>query len=174
MAHLNLVHFSSIVLEEYDTRHVTTEDMKNETISRKLLQIEKECKKRCPRRACHAHYTITKLIVNHLEDFHGINVELPQDPFISVKHRPSLLFAEFLVYIMSCFGTWFGLSVYALNPLLIARKRHTGTKRKLRERNVSRNSREKTLEEQLRSHQRALNSIEVFFAARGIKLRNCS
>src|SRR5438270_6934839 len=44
-------------------------------------------------------------------------INIPRDPFITINYKPQILLMEFLVYVLSCFGTWFGISVFKLNPI---------------------------------------------------------
>src|SRR5688572_27676241 len=57
-------------------------------------------------------------------------INLPREPAMTINHLPELRLVEFLVYIFSCFGTWFGLSILHLNPLKLVKtvKKRLGVK----------------------------------------------
>jgi len=46
----------------------------------------------------------------------GIQVELPNRPLTAIEHKPQLLINEYIIYVMSCLGTWFGICFLDLNP----------------------------------------------------------
>ena len=46
----------------------------------------------------------------------SIPVLLPNRPFTTIEHRPQLVFNEYVIYVMSVFGTWFGICFLDLNP----------------------------------------------------------
>lgn len=48
-----------------------------------------------------------------------------REPFINVRYKPAILFVEFLVYMLSTVGIWFGVSVYTLNPARCIKRRQT-------------------------------------------------
>ena len=47
----------------------------------------------------------------------GIFVYTPTEPSVNVTFMPNMESAEYATYILSCFGTSFGLSVFVLNPV---------------------------------------------------------
>lgn len=47
---------------------------------------------------------------------------IPEEPWIDVVYKPIMTSTEYVTYVLSCFGTWFGLSVLTLNPFSIGSK----------------------------------------------------
>lgn len=48
---------------------------------------------------------------------------IPSEPSIKVTSKEILSKTEFISFILSTFGTWFGISVLALNPFKFAKKK---------------------------------------------------
>ena len=51
-----------------------------------------------------------------------IQVMIPEEPWINVVYKPIMTSTEYVTYVLSCFGTWFGLSALTLNPFSIGSK----------------------------------------------------
>ena len=52
---------------------------------------------------------------------------IPSEPSIIVKSKEILTMTEYISFVLSTFGTWFGISVLALNPFKINIKRKNDT-----------------------------------------------
>lgn len=46
-------------------------------------------------------------------------VAVPREPSYKINFQIKLTVTEFIIYVLSCFGTWFGLSVVSLNPFAL-------------------------------------------------------
>lgn len=77
----------------------------------------------CHWKSCYRSFTTTSTTssYNAMHDKHKssyiFSLATPSTPDTVIKSFPDFLLTEYVIYIMSCFGTWFGLSVIALNPL---------------------------------------------------------
>lgn len=80
------------------------------------MHFESICDSECRQEPCHITYTKSNMVVT-VHDIAQFIVKIPPEPFTKVTCHPSIRLIEFLVYILSCFGTWFGISVLGLNPL---------------------------------------------------------
>ena len=89
---------------------------RNETVSKMLYRLERRCQLKCKKVGCFLRYTITQVTKDPDNDIMTFNVLIPQLPSYTIKFRPRMQFIEYFIYVLSCFGTWFGLSVLSLNP----------------------------------------------------------
>lgn len=88
----------------------------NASMSKMLYRFERKCAKQCNRKGCAISYTVTHVTKDPNNDFMTFNVLIPQFPNYFIKFHPKLSFIEYFIYVLSCFGTWFGLSILSLNP----------------------------------------------------------
>lgn len=89
---------------------------RNASVTKMLYRYERKCESKCKRVGCVLSYTITKVTKDPNNDLMTFNIMIPQLPSYSIKFRPRMQFIEYFIYVLSCFGTWFGLSVLSLNP----------------------------------------------------------
>ena len=112
------VPFSGITEIAHNLKHVSQIDLRDEAFKLRLRAIIKMCAAKCRRLDCNETYTITKFYVD--EDTHSVGIRflinVPREPFLKIIIRPTLAFVEFLVYVLSSIGTWFGISMLSLNP----------------------------------------------------------
>lgn len=106
-------------------QHLTNEDVKNGSLSKLLIQIEDDCHQECKRPDCSDIISLTRGSYDYIRPEYMDNpskqpmefeVSVPKKPFIAIEYKEKISQTEFLVYILSCFGVWFGLSVLSLNP----------------------------------------------------------
>ena len=64
---------------------------------------------------CQTTFTMTELSASTMSEWHFIEVKIPR-PFTEIHFVPTMAPVEFLTYLLSCFGTWFGVSVIGLYP----------------------------------------------------------
>lgn len=97
----------------------------NITLQNAYTQIYDMCSKLCKKPQCHYQRFNTDL--QHEGTLPGVNVirvrvALPQYPSISVRHVPVYEINDYVLLIMSCMGTWFGVSMMDFNPLKLFRR----------------------------------------------------
>jgi len=83
-----------------------------------LNSIGMSCSTRCSEQ-CHLELYITSIkTITHFDFVDGVSVrvDLPSWPVTHIEHSPWMTFNGFLIYIMSCAGTWLGLSIIQCNP----------------------------------------------------------
>ncbi|KAI1285034.1 hypothetical protein HDE_12253 [Halotydeus destructor] len=119
--------FSVIIPENtlFDSNHkiVTNPDVQNETIGKKMASFEILCRQKCSKPNCEEIFTLTEQqVTGSRDDSIYFRIDLPRQPNFSVHHHPRVVFNEFALYILSCLGTWLGISVFALNPVNVIRK----------------------------------------------------
>jgi hypothetical protein len=97
-------------------------DIKNSTLVKKLLQIEKTCHlTECKKKSCNMGTAMTHTIAIVAEEF-SLKMTVTSRPWIQVMSSPSLNLVEFLTYIMSVVSTWTGLSIMSFLPAKIAKE----------------------------------------------------
>lgn len=107
--------------EEIDLQPVSWEDIDNQTFTRLLDQLEAGCDKKCIRMTCTDTFYTTTLQKEEKDEFASISlhVSAPKLAEITITNIETLTLTDFFVYVTSCFGTWFGLSVLSFQPSTI-------------------------------------------------------
>ena len=91
-----------------------------------LNNIELFCQSSCPNTSCEDTQIVTIYEKESHYNYSG-NISIrwerktPSIPSIIISCRPTSILIELIVYIMSSVSTWTGLSVMAINPLLLLR-----------------------------------------------------
>lgn len=113
-----MIPFSSLYTEksEYiNLRPLTYSDAVNVTMNASLHDIENSCHKECSHEDCQELVTFTRVAA---EPNHDGRIEFalngPIEPSFTVENKPQLTIIEYVVYILSSVGTWFGVSVIGL------------------------------------------------------------
>ena len=119
VAAFNKIPFSIFQLDPIELKHINTRDLGNEIFADQFQKIETKCLDQCNQADCDDSYTLSQ--VSKEEKVNGggglsFMVNAPRGPSFLVTHRPLMPLTDYLVYVLSCFGTWFGLSVLSLNP----------------------------------------------------------
>lgn len=112
---IHKIPFSSIETRKRNLRPLSYEDVMNATILDQLLAAYKTCSKDCARPDCYEVTTFTR-VTSTDQDYLEIVLNVQNEPSIEVIFQPTITFPEYFTYFLSCFGTWFGISVLALNP----------------------------------------------------------
>lgn len=117
------VPFTSIQGEGINLKHVSNIDVLNETSSKLLDELDTRCNNNCSQPVCETeHYTtyLQKEETSEMEDFFTIMLQAPTLPTMNVTSGQKVPFADFLIYVTSCFGTWFAVSALTLSPRALA------------------------------------------------------
>lgn len=130
-------------------RHVTNEDLENnESMNKELITIESTCKLICRKPDCDDQFSLTKTekeeSKNKSSSSLTFEVSVPRKPDFSIVHRERITWNEFLVYVLSCFGIWFGLSVLSVNPFNLIDEKNEENKARLLHADSSSESEEQT------------------------------
>ena len=99
-------------------KHISGEDLENETFALQLKKIEETCDWQCRWPACEVEYHTTRIQKEERgrDSVFSIIVQAPGAPSITVRSEARQAFREFAIYVTSTFGTWFGLSILNFNP----------------------------------------------------------
>ena len=111
-----------VVNEPSDMKRLSEQDLlSNETVHEEVTQRSKYCLELCSYLLCDYDTTLTTPIQTIVGgDELRVTVTVDQAPERRIASMPRLETEEFVVYICSCFGIWFGLSVIRLNPSRLA------------------------------------------------------
>lgn len=88
----------------------------NEAIGRTLYNLEESCSQSCSWLDCEVEYSMTQVSKEPQMNIMSFQVDVPQKPTYRIHFHPKTRFIEYFIYVLSCFGTWFGLSILSLNP----------------------------------------------------------
>ena len=103
----------------FDKVHMTDVDFMNSTFSAIFDKIEDRCRTKCANYNCLSSVSVTQ-IYDKSHDGHRwmkFRIDLPRSINYSVKHAPSMYLVDFATLVLSCFGTWLGISALDFNPL---------------------------------------------------------
>lgn len=131
MAQWRKVPFTSLEQKPIPVKHVNNIDILNTASSKLLDQIEHLCNKKCAQPACETeHYTTDLQKEERSEfDFFTILIQAPTLPTLNVTSGQKVQMSDFLIYVTSCVGTWFGASALTFSPLalrqLLSQRRQT-------------------------------------------------
>lgn len=117
MQQFELVPFSVLIVWPNITMSmISAHDIKNFTVTEKLLKIEETCSQSlCKRKQCEYATSMTSTEAFVADDF-SLKMTVPSQPWTNVTSSPSLNLVEFLTYVMSTISTWTGMSVMSFMP----------------------------------------------------------
>lgn len=133
---LRLFPSSEITDEPLNIRHSIPDDNRNESYYRFADQVYLDCRSRCRRQKCRTTIFFTKATTFD-QGKSSLNWTFPVLVFgadtnaIIVISTPKVYFLDFLIYICSSIGLWFGISVASLNPAKWINGQESDIKRQL-------------------------------------------
>lgn len=111
---------SEILTENFDLPHTSDRDTaKNRTQAIFIAQVDESCRLSCHGEPCMYNFTITYGDVYFEDksyDYIRIRVGKPQKPITALHYEAKIGLTDFIIYLSSTFGIWFGLSFYDFNP----------------------------------------------------------
>ena len=75
-----------------------------------------ECREKCPDRQCFKELDVTHIERETYPEW-TVYQTLSDSPSFIVLSNPSVMLADYVTLVMSCFGTWFGLSFLDFFPI---------------------------------------------------------
>lgn len=113
------VPFTEIVNEPSPLKQVSPKDLNDTEMMETVNQSERYCNDMCRRLSCHYSFHVTDY-TEMWEKKTGFSTTFqvlsPQSPTTFIKYSPKYNLLDFITYVCSCFGVWFGLSVWSLRP----------------------------------------------------------
>ena len=119
---LKRVPYSVFIDEPLNLKMISYLMVQNKTFSKLISSISSKCKKQCPTHSCLYSYcmtmarTTTSMDSVTKEKGSTIRVETTGQPNVFVNYHPSLPLLDFIIYILSSLGTWFGLVIISCDP----------------------------------------------------------
>lgn len=80
------------------------------------FDIVSSCKQKCPWDQCEYVVTIASVEEQMAWELFRIYVSLQKTASTIVIHVPKMSFIDYMTFVASCFGTWFGVSFIGMNP----------------------------------------------------------
>lgn len=121
MKQINRVSWSDFISEPMNIIMSSETDQLNSSMRRMIDTFTKKCNDMCQmHQACHIRFSTTQSELNEtpfLENTAVISFVTPTKADEFIETVPSLTLTEYIVYISSVFGIWFGLSVVHFNPV---------------------------------------------------------
>ena len=123
LAPIDRVPYQIVAEEGSDRPPFNQQDMEEEDKLKIIEESFQYCNSLCIEVPCKYDYTTTTLAGEKHTAVTGnkssiwIRVEAPSAPGLNIVTDPKICLTEYLIYVCSSFGIWFGLSVYNLNPL---------------------------------------------------------
>jgi len=125
----NRIPSTEVVLDPHDMVPVTPSDLNVEIDpdrAENISKVHRDCSELCKKPKCYFNFTMTHLETRSIP---GTNMTLipvtALAPTFRVKAVANIALIEFLVYIGSSFGMWFGLSLWSTNPFRSIFQRNT-------------------------------------------------
>lgn len=148
------ISFSTITKLPLDLKHVSPWDVDNETFRHQFNALAISCDATCKKDNCFDTITSTKVTAFESRICSYFQVNYPTDSYFRIRFLARITFTEYLVYrvyILSCLGIWFGVSIINLNPFsMFSRRRRRESHVTCRSRLEATNRRVANLEQQWR------------------------
>ena len=99
-------------------KHLEVSLIVNETILQDIKTKTTTCFKSCNRKRCNDWYSVTGIdsFAFLLNNTITIASGCSKRPAVIIKYLPRITFMEFVMYVSSSLGIWFGISVLSINP----------------------------------------------------------
>ncbi|KAI1304240.1 hypothetical protein HDE_01908 [Halotydeus destructor] len=118
LEHLDRIWYASRSRYPIDKRPLSFLDVKHNGTKRAILKkLDRECKGKCQQTECNITWSLTRAIVAPFSKGLTIQVMISVEASFAIDLQPKLMFGSYLIYLMSVFGSWFGLSVLSFNPI---------------------------------------------------------
>ncbi|KAI1278695.1 hypothetical protein HDE_14227 [Halotydeus destructor] len=108
--------FTAIMAEPLNKRHISELDLKSANFSEALTRIDLKCSDNCYMKDCNSGYTLSQVETAKFKGSTWFVLNVPRQPSLMITHSPKVSFDEFLVFVLSCTGSWFGVSALSVRP----------------------------------------------------------
>lgn len=128
MSHWNRKPFSPFHNKPENVKLISHRMIQNESTARTIAKWSKSCHNYCIERPCKYNYCITLGMARVLQNMKResyIRVESNPYPDIYINYVPSLPFLDFIIYVFSSLGTWFGFVIIKCNPISVFKRSYS-------------------------------------------------
>ena len=122
---IHRVPWSSFIDEQVDLVMLTIRDLQNSTISNFTEGSFQKCHQMCRSKTdCESEFTKTTAVeaFDAIHNLTRVAAMVPSEGAVDITSVQLMPFIDFMVQVGSCFGTWFGLSVFSISPLKVGWK----------------------------------------------------
>ena len=110
---------------------VPKDGVENSTEGIEYKKAEDQCHRKLRKPECYTYMYLTTLVdESPANGSVRFRVVLPNQPEIIISFQPMTHFFDFMTYVLSCFGTWIGLSIIDFNPIDIIGNRSLNAQRR--------------------------------------------
>jgi len=125
MKKYNRIPFSEMIDQPLDMKPLSHEDLKNKTFREEMIRLDNECHEKCRKMPCFHTFTVTLgsgFLDERINSTTKVSVFTPESPDTSVVTTEHISLVEFLIFIFSSIGIWFGITIMSSNPARIWRR----------------------------------------------------
>ncbi|KAI1304137.1 hypothetical protein HDE_01911 [Halotydeus destructor] len=109
--------YATNIYEPVDKRPLSFLEMQAEPEKiERFEEIFQNCHRACSQRSCTSAWSLTTADLASHGNATMFTVMLPNKPSFVMMYEPKLTIESYLIFFMSCIGSWFGLSVLSFNP----------------------------------------------------------
>ena len=114
----NLFPSNEFTIEPLPMKHMNTKAVSNKTLLQDVKIKSNICQEKCKQKSCYDPYSVTSISVsgNLRNDRVSIVSSCSNRPATIIQFVPKISFMEFILYISSSLGIWFGISIFSINP----------------------------------------------------------
>ena len=118
LALINRLSWSAYHRRKLDIKILTAKDLRNNSISQFVKKAFLQCQSLCKtHKDCYTQFSRTSIQEFHTPYNNHFSSMLPSLPHVSLYAVPFVNLIEYIVQLGSCFGMWFGLSIFSFNPM---------------------------------------------------------
>ena len=114
----NLWPANEYTTEPIGLRHLTVITASNSSLINDVTESYTNCAKHCTKKHCRTDYSVSVAVDVNVKSMESLSISssCSRRPVVFVQYLPRIVFMEFALYVSSCLGIWFGVSVISLNP----------------------------------------------------------
>ena len=131
-------------------KHMNPEAISNKTVLQDIKVKSDTCREKCNQKSCHESYSMTSTTAYPYLKNNSVSIasSCSQRPVTVIQFLPRITFMEFILYISSSLGIWFGISIFSINPFKKSRLKVISITKQTRNENAEYNEcRELTVSE---------------------------
>ncbi|KAI1304142.1 hypothetical protein HDE_01916 [Halotydeus destructor] len=117
LSQVNLFWYGSRAYYPLDQRPLSSKDFLNETLAKIVNDISSHCQRACSQAECHVTWAITRVRNERQQIGITFSAVAPKRPSFYIFHEAQQTFESYVIFAMSCIGSWFGLSALSFNPV---------------------------------------------------------
>lgn len=116
MSKLSLLPFTTYIDKPIRMKQLSMSQLERENVSQIVQESDDVCFNKCQRPSCFSEISITSGEAELYSSLRLI-VFTPSSPDIIVSEEIAFKLLDYLIYLFSCFGSWWGLCWFTLNPI---------------------------------------------------------